>query len=303
MQKKPSFFRTGKGLALLGFILVSLIGIPAAIYLVQRQQIIQQEASCINNDIIWCGVTSAATDVAKAKADVINAMKNGDSHGRKDIAAILNAFGITEDGINSSDTVRGLVYKENGRITIFVGSTEQTVATGATSAGRDFYAGSQRCTQYPQIWCRPPSVTFTTPTGNALVHVENGVFKWAVLTGCGNPVIGTPNETPTPTPTPTIPGDTPTPTPTIPGDTPTPTVTPTNGPSSTPTPTSEITPTPTLPGDTPTPPRSTNTPPPPTNTVTVPPTIPPSGPGDTFVGIGIVGMALTVIGGLIFILL
>jgi hypothetical protein len=134
---KKSFFKSAKGIVLLGFIVVTIIGIPVTVFLLQQEQSYIGQANCGNNDIIYCGTTSS-TNLAQAKADVINAMRNGDSKGRRDIAAIYNAFGITEAGVNSGNTVYGRIYK-NGNITV---GTSQVVASGAYSAGRDFFDGS-----------------------------------------------------------------------------------------------------------------------------------------------------------------
>lgn len=94
---------------------------------------------------------------------------------------------------------------------------------------------------------------------------------------CTTVVTPTPTNSPTPTDTP-IPSLSPTLTPT---DTPTPglTITPTD----TPTPT-----TPNVPTDTPTPGVTT--------IITPTPTIPSTGPGDTFVGVGVVGLVIAVVG-------
>lgn len=337
MEQKRQFWKTKRGLLIIGFFVLVLVGVPLTVYILQQQQITEQEASCIHNDVIFCGVSSGATNLAQAKADVINAMKKGDSQGRRDIAAIYKAFGIDEAGVNSSNTFYGKIYKVDGRVTTIIGSTEKTVATGAFSAGRDNKTGSQACPQYPQLWCRPPSISFTTPWGHALVHVENGVFKWAILTGCGNPVfVGTtpsitPSDTPTDTPTNT-PTLTPTLTPTVsisasatptftltPTNTPTdtPTDTPTNTPTNTPTGTITLTNTPT---NTPTVPittTATQTPPPgstatpthyvtstPTSVISSPsPTLPPTGPEILFTGLGMVAVILIFAGGLLFFLL
>lgn len=333
------FWKTKKGLLIASLLSLVVVGIPLTIYLVQEQQSYQGQASCINNDIIYCG-TAHATSTAQAKADVINAMRNGDSKGRRDIAAIYNAFGITEAGVNSSNTVSGRVYKD-GRITI---GTSQVVATGAYSAGRDFFSGSVRCPEYNLLWCRPPSISFYSEWGYALVHVENGVFKWAILTGCGNPVAIPRQPTPTPTPTPTLtitptvsitvtPTRTPTPTLTVtPTRTPTPTltITPTGSPSATPTITITptipitITLTPTVPitvtvtrTPTPTvtttpPPSGTATPTPPRGSTSTPttvvyktpqPTLPPTGPEALLMGIGTAAVMLMFVGGLLLFLL
>jgi hypothetical protein len=308
MDAKRPFLKTRKGLVILGFIIVSIIGVPLSVYFLQQQQTFEQQAApnCIPNDVIYCGATT--------KSAIISAMRNGDKLGRKDINTILNYYGITEAGINSSNTVAGRIYRD-GRITV---GTSQVVARNATTAGRDNKPGATRC---GPLWCRPPSLAFLPgfDYGLAFVHVENGVFKWAIMTGCGNPALGTPTVLPTPTPTITsTPTATPTLTPTV-SPTLTPTPTPTETPTETPTPTPTETVTPTeavTPTETPTAtttPEATATPttpeqatdtPAPTSTIAVgQPTIAPSGPATILFGFGAISVLFVVIGGLIFILL
>lgn len=99
-------------------------------------------------------------------------------------------------------------------------------------------------------------------------------------------------STPTPSPSP-IPTTSPSPTPSpTPGPTATPTLSPTPGPTATPGPSATPTPGPTA---TPVPPTTT----PQSPTTTPKPTLPPTGPGNVLVGVGIAGIAVTLIGAII----
>ena len=153
-----------------------------------------------------------------------------DKYGNAGVSAIYNHFGITASDINKINTtaVAGVVHK-SGKITV----NGATVATGAITAGRENISGSTKVKSGDvTFYKRAPSVSFRVESLSAFVVMENGVFQYAIIGACGNPVSGTPTtkppvSTPTkpkPTPPVTTP-PTPTPDPTPPVEE-TPTVTP-----------------------------------------------------------------------------
>jgi hypothetical protein len=98
--------------------------------------------------------------------------------------------------------VAGEVYKDG---TVKVNG--QVVATDAITAGRQNISGSTKVTTNgTTFYRRPPSVSFVSSPLSAYVVMKNGVFQFAILASCGNPVsahpkLPTPTHKPTPTPT------------------------------------------------------------------------------------------------------
>jgi hypothetical protein len=157
------------------------------------------------NAIVWGG--------AYTKGEFIDKVRNGDGHNSAaNIQEILfrQNRNITESTFSSSSTVNGTVYKD-GRVTV----GNKTVATGATSVGRHNLPGS---TKDGSVYSRPVSVSFAAQSIPAWVYMEKGVFKYAILKSCGNPVKAKPAPAPkTPTPAPKTPAPkTPTPAPKTP---------------------------------------------------------------------------------------
>src|SRR6185437_10332024 len=153
---------------------------------------------CNSNAVMYCGAGSVNTVQSK--------YHNGVSghNTASSIQHIYNYFGISSGDINSMDsyTVAGNVYKDgnvkvNGKI----------VATHAWTAGRQNIAGSTKITYAgTTFYKRQPSVSFVSNPLAAYVVMKNGVFQFAILASCGNPVsarpvIPTPTHKPTPTPT------------------------------------------------------------------------------------------------------
>jgi hypothetical protein len=186
---------------------------------------------CDSNAVIYCGAGTLST--------LQNKYQNGVSghNTANSIHNIYSYFGISAGDINSMGqfAVAGEVYKDG---TVKVNG--QVVATGATTAGRLSIPGSTKVTSNgTTFYKRPPSVSFVSSPLSAYVVMKNGVFQFAILASCGNPVTAHPKlPTPTRKPTP-MPTRKPTPTPTR-----KPYPTPTNKPYPTPTPTCTPTPTP-----------------------------------------------------------
>ena len=130
---------------------------------------------CDSNAVIRCGVDS--------KADLIHNLVNGDGR-HSDIGQIYQSMGISRAEIASSRTVNGRVTR-GGRVIV----GDQTVATGATSLGRQDLPGS---TKSGSLFSRPTSVSFQQDSLPAYVYMKSGQFQWAVIKSCGNPVVAKP---------------------------------------------------------------------------------------------------------------
>jgi PKD repeat protein len=165
------------------------------------------------NAVIYCGVSSVNS--------LVNKYDHGDSqNSAASIQHIYSSFGISSSDINSmsSNTQMGSVSSSgdvsvNGRVVasnvLTAGRQNMTNACGSstpvTVSGTKFYS-------------RKPCVSFASSPLQALVVMKNGVFQFAILTSCGNPVKATPKTSPpapkpAPQPTPVKPAPTPKPTP------------------------------------------------------------------------------------------
>jgi PKD repeat protein len=169
--------------------------------------------TCNGDSVISGGVTSAS--------DLINKYNKGDGcNSASSIAHFYSYFGISSTDIQSINTT-----EQMGNVTSSgdVYLNKQLVATNAITAGRE--NSSTSCGGSTKIsggfYTRPPCASFLSSPLSALVVMKNGVFQFAILTSCGNPVKATPKTTtsvgvmtPTPTPKPTPAPAPPAPTPT-----------------------------------------------------------------------------------------
>jgi hypothetical protein len=141
---------------------------------------------CDTNAVINCG-TLTTTELRQRY----------NNHG---VPAIYKYFKITAADINSvSSTAAAGKVNKNGTVTV----GNKIVATNAKTAGRLNINGSTRVTSGGvTFYTRAPSVSFQQNSLAAFVVMENGKFKYAVISACGNPVSATPVTTPQPTPPP-----------------------------------------------------------------------------------------------------
>jgi len=146
---------------------------------------------CDTNSVIRCGVAN----LDELKTDYAT-NQGGNVHAVYAFFGIPNAAAL--DGM-----VVGSVTKANE---VFVG--DQKVATEVFTAGRHNINPSVPILD-GQFWARPPSTSFRSNSLPALVKMENGQFRFAVIMSCGNPVKGTPTTPPTPPPPPKPPTPTP----------------------------------------------------------------------------------------------
>lgn len=136
-------------------------------------------ATCTNNDIIRCGVTSQAQLAAK--------------YGEGDIGAILSHYGISNGMVSAQNAVVGAVTIDGD--VIYNG---QVIATGAQSVGREWVDGSTTVKiGSTTVYQRSTSAIFKQHDLAAYIYRDsNGRFLAAVLTDCGNPVVATPKPVP-----------------------------------------------------------------------------------------------------------
>lgn len=150
---------------------------------------------CDNNAVVYCGASTASELLSKYNAS-------------SSVAQIYAHFGITAADVQAlgSTAVAGSVTKSGD---VLVGNT--VVAKNALTAGRQNISGSTKVTENGvTFYTRTPSVSFRSSPIPAFVVMKDGVFKFAILGACGNPVIATATAKPPKTP-PVTPPTTPTP--------------------------------------------------------------------------------------------
>ncbi len=147
---------------------------------------------CDDNAVFRCGALTS-------KEVQVKYMNPTDASGRY----IINAFNITNHDLEVFDStaVLGQVTK-SGDVLV----NGLVVANNAVTAGRLNMPGSTAQTyQGVTFYKRPPSVSFRSESIQAFVVMENNVFKFAILTSCGNPVNATPLvQPPAPVPQTTV---------------------------------------------------------------------------------------------------
>jgi hypothetical protein len=163
--------------------------------------------NCDDNAVLYCGALSTDNLIHKynsATGDGLNSRQSiHDIYG-------YSKFGITSTDVNALDStaVAGTVTREGN---VFLASdTNNAVATGAITAGRLNMPGSTKVTSgSTTFYTRTPNISFTKETLDAFVVMKGGVFQFAILSSCGNPVAAKPvqpkpkpQSQPAPTPTP-----------------------------------------------------------------------------------------------------
>lgn len=146
---------------------------------------------CDDNAVIRCGVANAG--------DVQTAYNKDTS-----VQKIFSCMTISKSDVANlkSGTVEGVVTK-SGDVLV----NGKVVATGAMTGGRQDMPGSTNKTSTcgTSFYERSPSVSFQQSQLSAIVKLNsNGVFQFAIINSCGNPVIATPKAQPQKTPDYTI---------------------------------------------------------------------------------------------------
>ena len=140
--------------------------------------------NCDANAVLWCGANNTGQVIVKYNHGVSG------HNSAASIQHIYSWFGISSSEIQSLNTtaMAGAVTKSGD-----VYANGHLVATGALTAGRGFISGSTRRTDDgTTFYTRAPSVSFLNNSLSAYVVMQNGQFKFAVLSSCGNPVIAKP---------------------------------------------------------------------------------------------------------------
>jgi len=286
-----SFFKTRKGLLVLGFLVVALIAIPATVYLVGQQQNLQQNA--------WY-TSQSASAVCGSNGNIVisaqftNTEPTGAANSMIVVAKDLQTgLQVSLGVVNPTESKTGTI--QTSASSLSAGVVQYTLTWADGRSGSDIRSASYNAVAACAVPTSTPTSTPTlTPSNTPTPTISPTPIPGATAT---------PTNTPTNTPTPTL---TSSPTPT---HTPTPTLTNAPTPTDTPTPTLAFVPTST---DTPTPtlaPGTTATPTPTNgpategiNTSLTPtpaePSLAPTGPLG-IVNIGIIGIIILIISGVL----
>lgn len=309
---KLSFFKSIKFWGLFAFLII-LAGLPVALFEVQQQQTINQHASTGNYpNMDVCGnlisispVTESPSCPTSISSTTFSKYATQATVQNKGAATITVTFTwekywcnyIAKSSNGSLLHVCGGPDDPNPNGTLHTQQTKTVTLKPGDSVVLE--SGINQSTQACGTFQNDLTFSYTLNgrqcgPGNPATGVRFQTMNWGYCETANTTCVVPPTSTPTPTLTPTgLPTDTPTPTP-LPSDTPTPTIpdTPTVTPTGTLTPTLSPTATPTgAPTDTPVPPGS------PTPTIiVVKPTLPPTGPSNTIVAVGLVGVAISVLG-------
>ncbi|MEO7364553.1 MAG: hypothetical protein ABIV43_03545 [Candidatus Saccharimonadales bacterium] len=180
-----------------GLSLVALLVVSASLttVLTASASALSIDASndCDDNAVIYCGADSTSQLIAK--------YNTGDGHNKLgSIRTIYNHFGISSSDVRAlnSTAVAGFVVRD-GRVIV----GDKVVATNATTAGRQNIAGSTKISENNiSYYTRTPSVSFRSDKLPAYVVMKDGVFQFAIIANCANPVVATPTAKPAPAPKP-----------------------------------------------------------------------------------------------------
>jgi uncharacterized repeat protein (TIGR01451 family) len=177
--------RRAKTKAIAASFIVALASVTALVTFSGASAAPVSTPNCDANSVIWCGASSVSKlQTSYSKADGHNSATS--------IHNIYSAFGISSSDISAMSTtaVKGYVTKSGD---VYAGST--LVATGAVTAGRQNISGSTKTTYGgTTFYERKPSVSFLDNELSAMVSMKNGVFQFAILNSCGNPVKATPKK-------------------------------------------------------------------------------------------------------------
>ncbi len=195
MKRIVHNFIKRSGLALASALVV-IAGVSTAV-LGQSQAISVSSANdCDDNAVMFCGADSTQALITK--------YTNGDGHNTtKSIHDIYNYFNISNTDVQALNTtaVAGRVTKAGD---VFIDTSTTAVASAAVTAGRQDIGTSTTVTSNgTTFFTRPPGVSFQSDSLAAYVVMKDGIFQFAIIASCANPVKATPTPKPTPPPTPT----------------------------------------------------------------------------------------------------
>lgn len=281
MAQKNPFFKTGKGIALLGFIIITLIGVPFTIIFLQQQQIFlpkawftsQSASSACRNGVAVIDVSFTNTEKDKSNAMVVT-VSDPQTGGHIDLGTV-----------NAQTTKHGTITTK--ATSLKAGDVIFSLTWAGNTPGKDTRTASYKAV----TTCVVPKPTPTpTPKPKLTPTLTPTLNPTTTIT-----IVPTITPTITSIPLPTVTPTTPPIIPTVPPTT-NPTTFPTSGPTSTIVPPIAIVTT------APRTPIVVVSNPPPTVIVRQP-TIAPTGSDSVLVGFGAISVLLTAVGGLILILL
>jgi hypothetical protein len=152
---------------------------------------------CDSYSIINCGVTSSAD------------LKNNYANSAY-VRHVYQHFGISAAEIDSigSTAVQGTVFR-NGDVKV----NGKVVATNSVTAARLRVTGGDKqvTVSGSTFYTRQLSSSWSHDSAQAYIVMKDGVFQFAILAPCGNPIIATPVKPTPPPPAPTPPTPQPTP--------------------------------------------------------------------------------------------
>jgi hypothetical protein len=142
---------------------------------------------CNGNAVINCGAPTLATLKSDYNSNVQSIQKVYASApfniSSSEMAAFFGSYPSSLNGATN-----GEIYS-NGNVYV----AGQLVATGASTAGRNPLACDPSSkANSAGVYVRNSSCSFLTSPLPAYVDMQNGVFQFAILSSCGNPVVATP---------------------------------------------------------------------------------------------------------------
>lgn len=153
--------------------------------------IIPAGQDCDSYSIINCGVAST-TDIKNTYANLPY------------VRHVYQHFGISAadiDGLGKT-AVQGTIYR-SGQVKV----DGKVVASGAITGARLRVTSQDKqvTVDGSTFYTRPLSSSWSHDSAQAYVVMKDGVFQYAILAPCGNPIVATPVKPPPPPPTPTPP--------------------------------------------------------------------------------------------------
>jgi len=152
-------------------------------------------ADCSSNSVIKCGLfdTTQLSGLLSGQTAIKDLYASSPFNISQ---ADLNVINNTSTTTGGNYTVAGSVDTNNN---VIVGG--KVVATNAITAGRNPNSQDIKSVTFAgtKFYVRHPSASFAVPSLDAFVVMKAGVFQYAILTPCGNPVAATPVPVKVPT--------------------------------------------------------------------------------------------------------
>jgi uncharacterized repeat protein (TIGR01451 family) len=135
-------------------------------------------ADCDANAVVRCGVTSTAAIKSHFASDA-------------SVQHIYAGFGIDSSDINAIGTTAVAGYVTDGNL-VYINGNTNPIATAAVTAGREnIGTGTKVVIDGTTFYKRAPSESFKSKSIPAFVVMKDGVFQYAIISTCANPVNAT----------------------------------------------------------------------------------------------------------------